>query len=428
MKTFAKPLAALALTLAVAATLPAARADTTPPPSSAPSAAAPATPATPAPAFPQTDRLPGIDLAEGISQITGTAISPLLGVSTVGAWKYFNTPAQSRHHLPWFCHPYAWGFGFCILSLCFIKDLLGPGTPALIKKPLDMAETFEDKVSALVATAGFVPYIASQMAETLSSIEPTTGAIAHSGMHLATAMPIASLNGTAALILVPLSMVSFLVVWMTAHGINVLISLCPFVWLDGFMKLGKLILLSLIPIAYAIAPWLGAAICIAILVAATILVRPSFRLTMFGTIVAGDIIFPWFRKNAARPATPHAFIAHRSTGLPIRTCGRIHRSDTGDLVFSHRPWLVMPAKTTTLPGDRHALVKGLLFPSLLHTPDSGDTTRLVMLAPRYRSHVDEIAEHCIITDIRENTIIRGFNAAKAWFAEVFQPSRNRIAR
>lgn len=33
--------------------------------------------------------LPGIGLAEGISEITGVAISPLLGVSTVGAWKYW---------------------------------------------------------------------------------------------------------------------------------------------------------------------------------------------------------------------------------------------------------------------------------------------------------------------------------------------------
>ena len=30
-------------------------------------------------------RLPGIALSEGISQVTGTAISPLLGVSAVGA-------------------------------------------------------------------------------------------------------------------------------------------------------------------------------------------------------------------------------------------------------------------------------------------------------------------------------------------------------
>ena len=64
-----------------------------------------------APRAVSTDRLPGVDLAQGISQLTGVAISPLLGVSAVGAWRYHHTPEASRHLLPWFCSPYAWGLG-----------------------------------------------------------------------------------------------------------------------------------------------------------------------------------------------------------------------------------------------------------------------------------------------------------------------------
>src|SRR5262245_50315967 len=96
-----------------------------------------------------TERLPGVDLTEGISQITGVAISPLLGVSALGAWRYYRTPASQRERLPWFCHPLAWGAGFALLALCFLKDTVGVATPALLKKPLDMAELFENKVSAL---------------------------------------------------------------------------------------------------------------------------------------------------------------------------------------------------------------------------------------------------------------------------------------
>ena len=69
------------------------------------------------------DRLPGIGLAEGITQVTGVAISPLLGVSGVGAWQYFRTPETLRDQLPWFCHPVAWGIGAGLLALCFLKDL-----------------------------------------------------------------------------------------------------------------------------------------------------------------------------------------------------------------------------------------------------------------------------------------------------------------
>ena len=44
------------------------------------------------------ERLPGVGLAEGITQMTGVAISPLVGVSAVGIWKYF----QNRRGEPSF--------------------------------------------------------------------------------------------------------------------------------------------------------------------------------------------------------------------------------------------------------------------------------------------------------------------------------------
>ena len=48
-------------------------------------------------------KTPGIELATMASQVTGIAISPLLGVSTVGAFQYFKagTP-EEKAKLPWF--------------------------------------------------------------------------------------------------------------------------------------------------------------------------------------------------------------------------------------------------------------------------------------------------------------------------------------
>ena len=45
--------------------------------------------------------LPGVSLSQGISEITGVAISPLMGVSAVGAWTYYKTEPHLRHRLPW---------------------------------------------------------------------------------------------------------------------------------------------------------------------------------------------------------------------------------------------------------------------------------------------------------------------------------------
>jgi hypothetical protein len=81
--------------------------------------------------------VPGVALAESVSQITGTAISPLLGVASVGAWKWFNEEPEMRRQLPWFAQPEVWGTAFVILALCFLKDSVGTAAPPLVKKPLE---------------------------------------------------------------------------------------------------------------------------------------------------------------------------------------------------------------------------------------------------------------------------------------------------
>ncbi len=59
---------------------------------------------------PQTNApVPGAQLANAISTVTGVAISPLLGASAVGAWKYSHaeTP-EAREKLPWYAQPWFW--------------------------------------------------------------------------------------------------------------------------------------------------------------------------------------------------------------------------------------------------------------------------------------------------------------------------------
>jgi len=65
--------------------------------------------AEPAATAPSTKaQVPGTELAHAISEITGVAISPLLGVSAVGVWKYYHAPPQQRGRLPWFAQPWFW--------------------------------------------------------------------------------------------------------------------------------------------------------------------------------------------------------------------------------------------------------------------------------------------------------------------------------
>ena len=105
---------------------------------------------------------PGEQIAQTISLITGVAISPLMGVSAVGAWQWWQakTPEQ-KAKLPWFANPWFWIPALLLVAACAVKDSAGIVLPPLVKKPFDVAETIEHKISGLVATGAFVPIAAS---------------------------------------------------------------------------------------------------------------------------------------------------------------------------------------------------------------------------------------------------------------------------
>src|SRR5688572_11638146 len=109
---------------------------------------------------PVQSRAPGAQFAESISTVTGVAISPLLGASAYGAVKYFQTAKDKRANLPWFAQPWFWVPALLLVAACFVKDTAGTVLPTAAKKPLDVAESVENKISGLIAAGAFVPLIA----------------------------------------------------------------------------------------------------------------------------------------------------------------------------------------------------------------------------------------------------------------------------
>src|SRR5262245_8866598 len=102
----------------------------------------------------------GIELAKTATQITGIAISPLLGVSAVGAYQWWgaHTP-EEKAKLPWFSNPMVWCGGLLLVGACAFKDAFGATIPPGWKKPFDVLDTVENKVSGLVATGAVIPVL-----------------------------------------------------------------------------------------------------------------------------------------------------------------------------------------------------------------------------------------------------------------------------
>jgi hypothetical protein len=356
---------------------------------------------------------PGVQLAETLSTITGVAISPLLGVSSVGCYQYFKAKTdEERARLPWFANPYFWVPAFLLVAACFIKDTYGAMLPNVAKKPFDALETVEHKISGLVATGAFVPLIVNLIHEANS----TGGQPALSLSALGFAAIDAHWVYTA--LVTPLAMVAFFIVFLASNAINILILLSPFTLVDSALKLFRMAILGSVVVSALINPWLGAAWALVILFVSSPIAGWSFRLSHFGLVFIWEHFTGANRRFKPGPTENTLFLGRKINRVPIRTYGRLSRNDQCELVFHYRPWLVLSRRTLILPHGTYAAGRGVLYSEILRV--EGDSSKTVLLLPpRYRGHEEEVSEIYGLAGVRDI----GLRAAWAWFKNLFASRR-----
>lgn len=367
-------------------------------------------------------RLPGVALAEGITQLTGVAISPLLGVSGVGAWEYFTTDEAKRADLPWFCHPVAWGIGFTILGLVMLKDVFGAGMPTILKKPLDVIELFEDKISAVVASAALIPFLDHELAKVFAKGDDPITLTGFAAAGFATIDPVLAQSPTLLLVLlVPFSLIAFFGVWLSSHALNVLLLFSPFGLLDLFLKTSRVLFIGFLALLSAVAPVLAAILCGILILVALWFAPRTFRLCVFGSVMSADLLRSLVRQSDRHEKT-RGFLARRVGGLPALSFGRLDQMD-GKVTFSSRFLLLGPARRVALPdSDRLDLEKGMIFPSIREDQgESEKTAALVHLLPRHRHDLTHVSEKLGIRRILDQAVVRGVKAAFGWVRESVSP-------
>lgn len=352
----------------------------------------------------------GAQLASTLSQVTGVAISPLLGVSAIGAYKYWNATEAERPNLPWYCDPKYWSIGLLIVAAVALKDAAGATLPPGWKKPLDIAETLENKLSGLVAAGAFVPFTV----DTLTSLIGNGG---HAALPSGLAMlPLASVDFSWLLniLLVPFTIAIFLVVWLASHAINVLILISPWGAVDAALKSFRLSVLGLVTVTSYMNPWLSIACSVIVIVVAYFIAGWSFRLSVFGWVFCWDAFTLRRTRFVPDPKVNWVFAGNAIDGVPIRTYGRVARGENGKLVLSYRPWLFLPAKQAVLPDVKLAVGRGAFYPTVEGT--FGEKERTVLtLPPRYRKHEEQFARACGIDELTDVGLRRAWAAVKELF-------------
>jgi len=349
--------------------------------------------------------LPGREIAQTISMITGVAISPLLGVSAVGAWKWFEakTPEQ-KAKLPWFANPLFWMPALLLVAACFVKDTAGTALPTAVKKPLDVAETIEHKISGLVATGAFVP-IAASIFHSAAASGASLGSLGFAVIDLHWLY-----NG----IMVPISMVAFFIVFLASNAINILILISPFTTVDAALKGFRAAILASVAATAWANPWIGAAWALIVIGICYLVAGWSFRLSHFGLVFVWDFITRRCNRFAPDKAMNKMFLGRKINKVPARTYGKLSRDEKGSLVLKYRPWFVFAERTLELPAGRYAVGKGAFFSEIIQL-DGDEVRTALLLPPRYRSHEEKLLDIYNLVDVRPI----GLRAAWAWFKSMF---------
>ena len=359
--------------------------------------------ATPAPSAAN----PAAELSSAITQITGIAISPLLGIGAVGAVKYIRADAAQRPKLPWFAQPWFFAPALLLVGICFLKDSAGIAIPTALKKPLDLAEVFENKLSGLIATGAIVPIAFSAF----HSLDKSTSSLADAGF---AAIDLSPLYNT---LMVPVALAAYAVVWLVSHTTHILVLISPFSVVDTALKAFRSAVLGSVVASHWMSDSLGLAWAAVIILVCALLSGWAFRLLIYGNTLAWDLVT--FRSRRFKITSPAntAFLAQKWQGIPIRTKGTLERQTDGSLLFRFRPWLMLPERTQILPASRCAIGRGLLHPSLIVLESSGDRD-LFNFPPRCSSHEAELVSQYGATEVRDT----GVRAAWAWLKSCFSGS------
>jgi hypothetical protein len=337
------------------------------------------------------ERSPALPAAAAISTITGIAISPLLGTGAFGAYRWWTAKDDAaREQLPWYAQMKFWLPALLIVALCAAKDAAGTALPVELKKPFDVLELLENKLSGLIAAGAVIPITIDTAVNLAMGREPSAGIALFDASGLAM-LQLGAIDGSWFLkaLAVPVGVALFGVVWLASHAINVMILLSPWGAIDAALKAARTAVLGAVAVTAVMDPWMGAFFSLLVIVLSYFVAGWAFRLTVFGTLQCWDFLTLRSRRFSPKENDNRMFSGAHFTGVPARTYGRLVQRTEGALEFFYRPWPWLPVRKAALPSPREdlAIGRGLFFSEISNRNDC----TILLLPQRYRGHEETLA-------------------------------------
>jgi hypothetical protein len=361
----------------------------------------------------------GQQIARAVATVTGTAISPLFGVSVLGAYTYLQTPPAARASLPFYCSPVFWIPLAVLVALVMLKDTVASAAP-ILKKPLDAIEILIVNKAALLFAV--LPIVWHQAAAVSAWHFP--GGLLPSGIMstvyaAAPGTPAASGSVIPMAVAVVAGTVIAVTVWLTGHALDVLALLSPIPLLDVLFKASRVAIFLIIGVLTALN--LRAAFFVSLVVIAVCFLCFwwALRLAVFGAVFAWDIVRSSLfghRRDPSLDGEVLAFTAYAIGGLRKRSFGALRLAADGSLEFAHRPVGIGFRSSVRLRNsDEYEVGRGFFFPCVL-SPGKGGRNYLFQfrLLPRYEGFENEICDVLKLGAVRDLRVPSELRSAWNW--------------
>ncbi len=323
----------------------------------------------------------GEELAQALTLVTGISISPLLGVSVLGAVRYFEAEPLARSALPWYGQPWFWGSGMALALLFAANTAIGTLVPGL-KKPMDVVEEWENKLSAVLASPVAIAELLNLGANVAGKAIPISGSPGALAAVPDPGWQGGFLEAVSSGMLAAGGVGVFAVVFLLAHGIQVLILLSPSAELDLLLRTGRALLVGGLLALSECCPWIGLLIAAPLVVIAVVACRFSLRLLRFASTFSSDLLLR--KKEEVTGGSWLAFWGADFAGFPFRQQGRLIRKQE-ELFFRTRRGVLRRERERRLGDCRGFWLRvGWLGPSVVVRDSEGAERVVVRLPPRYR--------------------------------------------
>ena len=364
-------------------------------------------------------------IAREASIFIGTALSPILGLVTMG-WIEFIAAKKQGIAIPWdaslwFVIPMT-----VLWVLIVLKETIGQ-LLVFIVKIFDGIDFFLHKIIVFVALASRLPRLLDVIlgpgGADVSATDGLTLTLPGVAASLIPAASFAGAHAAASFAVGFVCLMIFLVVWLASSTVETACLISPVPLVATILRIGRFLIIGGLALATVINPYLGAAYAFFVVLISYFVSGWSFRLTIYGMIIGFDTLTMKSRRlDLKSEEALRAFSTSRVKGVAGKSYGHLNVTNDG-LVFFYRPWLVLARRDVVLSGDtsKWQVAKGSINPLVVRPgKKEGGFDEMFDLAPRYKNHEEEIAKKLSLnTEVPDLTLSKKISGAFGWLKSQF---------